>query len=43
MSALVQLEQELTLQRRSFERVLRKDRDAYEARTTAAETQAERR
>lgn len=35
------LEQEIRLQRRSFERVLRDDRNKYEARTEAAEIEAE--
>lgn len=40
---LMQLDEELQLQRRSFTRVLRSDRDVYEARTEAAESIADRR
>eukprot|EP00752_Nemacystus_decipiens_P012424 g11006.t1 len=39
----VELEEELQLQRRSFTRVLRSDRDVYEARTEAAQSIADRR
>ncbi|CAM9513369.1 unnamed protein product [Ectocarpus sp. 13 AM-2016] len=39
----VELDKELQLQRRSFTRVLKSDRDVYEARTEAAEANAERR
>ena len=39
----MQLDEELQLQRRSFTRVLRSDRDVYEARTEAAESIADRR
>ncbi|CAM9731147.1 unnamed protein product [Ectocarpus fasciculatus] len=39
----VELDKELQLQRRSFTRVLKSDRDVYEARTEAAQANAERR
>ncbi|CAN0069157.1 unnamed protein product [Ectocarpus sp. 6 AP-2014] len=39
----VELDKELQLQRRSFTRVLKSDRDVYEARTETAEANAERR
>lgn len=39
----MQLEQGSGLQRRSFEKILLKDRDVYETRTEAAEIHAERR